>query len=161
MGCVMSDLTDKKKRAAAVQAEMDRCVHYRRPQTTCGAGHSYDEVAKTKELGSAGCFLRLPCLRSHHDPESRRQQPLCACADLEWTSREEAEKFVDKLEAAWANLEKGMKVMAQVKAAHKGRNWQGTMECPVCADQLFVTHVAYNGHTSGRCTTPGCLNWIE
>jgi hypothetical protein len=51
--------------------------------------------------------------------------------------------------------------MARIKKEHKGENWQGVEECPVCKNKLQMTHAAYNGHTRGKCETPDCLSWIE
>lgn len=47
------------------------------------------------------------------------------------------------------------------KLEHKGKSWQGIVECPVCKGKLHLSHAALNGHVCGQCETEGCLGWIE
>jgi len=37
----------------------------------------------------------------------------------------------------------------------------GVIECPVCRNLLHYKISRYNGHCHGRCSTKGCLNWME
>jgi hypothetical protein len=38
----------------------------------------------------------------------------------------------------------------------------GVMECPVCGDgKLRYERQEYNGHIRARCSTDGCVAWIE
>lgn len=38
---------------------------------------------------------------------------------------------------------------------------RGQMPCPKCKSTLKFTVLASNGSSAGRCTTRGCLNWME
>lgn len=38
---------------------------------------------------------------------------------------------------------------------------RGSIPCPKCKSTLKFTVSASNGATTGRCTTHGCLNWME
>jgi hypothetical protein len=39
---------------------------------------------------------------------------------------------------------------------------QGSMPCPVCkTGTLRYSRAAYNGHVHGRCSTDGCVAWME
>jgi len=54
-----------------------------------------------------------------------------------------------------------LRALAAVKAAvGKKRRCSGTITCPNCQGQLAYS-VAANGHTMGRCSTGGCVKWIE
>jgi hypothetical protein len=38
----------------------------------------------------------------------------------------------------------------------------GVMDCPVCgAGKLRYSRRGYNGHVHGRCSTEGCVAWME
>lgn len=38
----------------------------------------------------------------------------------------------------------------------------GEMDCPVCkTGKLRYSRAAYNGHVHGRCSTDGCVAWME
>jgi hypothetical protein len=37
-----------------------------------------------------------------------------------------------------------------------------TFACPACdVGTLTIAISGYNGHTQGRCSTKGCVSWIE
>lgn len=38
---------------------------------------------------------------------------------------------------------------------------RGSISCPRCKRTLKFTVLASNGSSAGRCTTHGCLNWME
>lgn len=38
---------------------------------------------------------------------------------------------------------------------------RGFIPCPKCRGTLNFTVLASNGATTGRCTTAGCLHWME
>lgn len=145
------------------------CVHYQRDpskmfgkgEERCKAGVSYDELAKVADLGRTGCALRLPCIKRHHDPAARRGQPLMECEALQWPTAEECAEEEEQAEQAIARLMTAAPVIAEVKQLHKGENWQGTRDCPVCGGALTLRHSAYNGHVHGQCSTAGCLSWME
>lgn len=52
-------------------------------------------------------------------------------------------------------------IVEAVKTEHKGKDWSGTVECPVCHGKLHLSHAAYNGHVHGQCETEACLSWME
>ncbi len=37
----------------------------------------------------------------------------------------------------------------------------GVMECPVCKGRLRYSRAASNGHIHARCSTEGCVSWME
>lgn len=142
------------------------CVHYKREpgspnREACEAGVIYDDLARVAELGRTGCALRLPCIRSHHDPTKRRGEPLCECPHLRWPTIEESQaheaetrRYIDRFMLA-------QEVISEVKKEHRGKDWRGTKECPICKGVLHMTHAAFNGHVWGQCETKDCLSWME
>jgi hypothetical protein len=38
---------------------------------------------------------------------------------------------------------------------------RGSIPCPKCRGTLKFSVLASNGASAGRCTTTGCLNWME
>lgn len=142
------------------------CVHYKRNPSlrgreACGAGVVYDELALVKELGINGSALRLPCLREHHESANRKGQPLCECHHLAWPTREECESHERDIKASIARTTAAMRIIGPIREQNRGKNWYGTLECPVCKGRLHVRHAACNGHVWARCETEGCVAWVE
>lgn len=50
---------------------------------------------------------------------------------------------------------------ALIKLSHRGTDWSGELECPVCHKRIQAAHSSGNGHTTGSCETEGCVAWIE
>ena len=162
---IMSE--DKEDKDDDLAWYLNYCKHYHRApgmpkRETCKAGMVYDDVANVEELGRRGSGLRLPCLKSHHDPAERGEQPLCECPKLEWTTVEEAQARKDATDLALTRMEATFPLMEKLKKEHKGKDWSGVMTCPVCdGGELSVAHAGCNGHTRGRCSEEDCVNWIE
>lgn len=49
---------------------------------------------------------------------------------------------------------------AKELAAMSGES-SGTMECPLCTQQLKFSTAKSNGHFAARCQTPNCINMME
>ena len=64
-------------------------------------------------------------------------------------------------EAHISRILTAMAVVAPIRKTHKGKDWVGTVECPICKGQLKVSHAALNGHIWAKCETQGCVSWIE
>ena len=142
------------------------CVHYRRlggmpEREACKAGVVYDDLARVADLGQRGCALRLPCVRRNHDEAQRRGEPLCECPHLQWPTEEELDEDERETRAAMDRMTLGLKAVAGIRKEHRGKDWQGTIECPVCKGTLHVRHAGHNGHVWARCATDDCLQWIE
>ncbi len=52
---------------------------------------------------------------------------------------------------------------AIVKAAQNRRGVSGKTTCPVCgaADALWFSIAGRTGHVHARCSTEGCVRWME
>lgn len=126
-----------------------RCKHFTGTQNdTCEAGVSYESVGPG-----------IPCLRMTVSGRERPCQGTCERYQ-EPTDAEVAEfdKFMD--ERMEMHRKVGPAIIA-IKQEHKGKSWQGVIECPCCGGKLHVSHAAYNGHCHGRCETDGCIAWME
>lgn len=71
----------------------------------------------------------------------------------------------DRYEAPDADREAAMASMARTLAMFAlvpGEGIGGTFACPACGTGIVRWGRApSNGHTRGRCSTPGCGGWIE
>jgi hypothetical protein len=52
-------------------------------------------------------------------------------------------------------------ISKRIKEDHKGKDWQGSEECPICQGRLLLSHSKTLGHVAGSCETSNCLNWME
>jgi len=131
--------------------------------THCQAGVCYHDVT-TEPNKLQGQALRIPC---HSIPI------MCSPAQLEeFEKRGKCEKYCDPTPDEIAAYEAEMKahmdkfllslpIIEKVKKEHKGKDWKGVEECPVCKGRLHMTHAKFNGHVWGQCETKGCLSWME
>ena len=130
------------------------CKHYRAmsDHTTCEKGVAYDDF---KGLA----FEQRPCFE-------RNGVAPCGCALAEFPTAEERaeeERQTNEYVQRIANAR-------QAIVNHLGGPWkrgktgssQGEIDCPVCSEgQLRFTRSGYNGHIHARCTTDGCVGWME
>ena len=142
-----------------------KCKHYNGITCdTCKAGVKYDDVTPdpTNNLGK---FFRMPCMKADEEKlsggqlESYRQRGTCELY-CEPTPEEIAEER-EMIEKAIERQKLTFPLCDKVREEHKGADWSGIMECPVCQGQLHVRHHAYNGHVWGKCETEGCVSWME
>jgi hypothetical protein len=128
-----------------------RCVHFNGVQSgVCEAGVKYDSFPK-------GCGL--PCL-----PNLGRGSEL-DCELRRFPTEEEVQAENERIEKATARLFAGFKAVAedaQKRGFKKGNGGQGQVCCPVCEHGTIHYSVAgYNGHRHARCTTAGCVAFME
>ncbi len=141
------------------------CVHYHRDLSkgkdeACEKGVKYQELSQVKELGIKGSWLRLPCIRSHHDPEERRGQPLCPCPHLQWPTLEESAKHQDEVHDHSRKINRARAVIVNHIALTKRNN--GSTDCPICSSGVLIySKATCNGHINAACTNPGCVQWME
>lgn len=131
----------------------------------CNAGVLYDSV--TPRPGEPGCALRIPCtLPGKFEgrlSENQREhfQEKGTCEKFELPTDEEIIKFEESIRQV---LDRHMKLdpwIAGMRKKHRKDGFRGIVECPVCAGKLHFTVSSYNGHTSGRCESENCVNYIE
>lgn len=126
------------------------CKHYqaRREGNVCKKGVNYDELAIDMEKGF---FHSAPCFYRNHANS-------CLCPLVEYPSQEELQKDEYEIQAV---IKRTMVVIPLIDEAAKSAP-SGTMECPCCkTGALYWSKASYNGHRRARCTTEGCINFME
>jgi hypothetical protein len=132
------------------------CRHFNGVQhKVCLAGIAYDSFTRT---------LALPCIDWHKKNPSAEKGYRIECATCpKWEPPTSEE--IAAAEAAWKASQDRMmlvlKATKPVRKEQKGKNWRGTIECPICKGKLHLSHAAYNNHMHGRCETDGCVAWME
>lgn len=155
---------DRRKEQLINQIE-GRCHHFNgMSNTTCAAGINYQELAGIVD----GLFLVLPCAKESTWSKTRREQlglQIRQCPKLDRVTREQAEKEAEEM------INQGNRTMSAMIIAHedadskglkKGHGGAGEVECPICITGHIQYSVAsYNGHMAAKCTTKGCVSWME
>ena len=142
------------------------CIYFNGIQhDTCEAGICY-----RKHVGGSptGWALRMPCIKETSrslatlSPAQRAQVDNVVPCDkyMEPTKDQIAESDAIR-DKAIVRLLKTLPLSMRIKTEHKGKNWAGIEECPVCLGKLHLSHSASNGHVWGKCETKDCVSWIE
>jgi hypothetical protein len=127
------------------EQKANRCAHFNGVQNgTCKAGIAYPTG-------------KLPCLRDmgeHIDCPQRR-----------WLTDEEIEESLRETEAAMQRMFAGLAAVAadaEHRGLKKGNGGRGEVGCPVCnSGTIHYSVASYNGHRHAKCTTDGCVSFIE
>lgn len=147
---------DAAKRAKRIHNHMMYCQHYDGRATIqangkCEAGVRYADIG--------GNAHERPCIGGHTMPNA-----LTLCHKWVRNSVESGERRHEELEAAMAR----MRVVGAVVGPW--RTWtkknrvakQEAIVCPTgCGGKLHLSQAALNGHVWGKCTTEGCVSWME
>lgn len=137
-----------------IKSALDSCRHFNGIQNkTCLAGIAYREWDRETNLA-------MPCIPRHVN--GRETWP---CKRFEIMSQEEAEKEADE---RIDSMNRGIKARhaakddAKEKGFQKGQGGRGSLKCPCCENgTLFYSVASYNGHMHGKCSTDGCVSWME
>ena len=124
------------------------CKYFNGISKGCAVGIDIRKFVGGPDLGWC---TRMPCLKKNN----------VTCSD-----------YTDYTDAELATIEQEFKqmedrfirvgpIVANIKEKHKGENWSGTVECPVCKGKLHLKHTGYNSHVWGKCETENCLSWME
>lgn len=138
----------------------DKCIHFNGIQNkACKAGVVYDDLDKENRVEyRAG----LPCFHSDSSIAQRLGgKPQCHCPHVQFPTEEEAQKEVDEMDREMEKFTVALTTVAPIRKAHKGKDWQGIVECPICNGKLHVRHSGYNNHVWVKCETVNCVAWIE
>ena len=126
-----------------------KCVHFTGIQKKqCVAGVAYDSF-------DGG----LPCLAN------LGRGPKQPCSQIHFPTAEEIAEIVAGDEAHLERLGKALEAVdkdRKVRGFRKGKGGQGSLPCPACnTGTLGYSVASYNGHIHGRCSTPGCVSWMQ
>ncbi len=96
-----------------------------------------------------------PCIDGH-----TLENPTAHCPKWIRRTREMGEKRADSLEAAIRQMELVIPFVSTWRAKLPiGK--QETVECPACKGKLRLSQAACNGHVWVKCSTEGCVQWME
>ena len=101
----------------------------------------------------------LPCLK--HGDEEEKGITKSSCADCTYPTSAEVEAELKEHDDDTDRLIKTLEVITPIKKAHKGEDWKGIVECPICKKNLHVVHSSYNGHVRVSCETKECVQFME
>ena len=134
----------------------DWCKHYNGlSNKVCSAGVDYHIL-----VGKSRQILRcLPCF-------AENTSEVIPCQKREWPTDEE---LVEQQKEISRRLNDMVSVrQAIVKQLTDEDNLHhnvggGQIDCPACGKGIvnYTYAGAYNGHIHARCTTNGCVNWME
>lgn len=130
------------------------CIHFRGTQhDQCAAGVNLRKLVGGETLGWA---TRLPCLRVFDAKNGER----VTCDQFRAPTKEELDAFEKKFQAHSLNATRA--AAAIIEHANGKRGVSGKFPCPVCTSgTLHYAISGYNGHKRAKCTTEGCVNFIE
>ena len=138
-----------------IKSAMDSCRHFNGIQhKVCEKGVAYEHSGEQWKNST------MPCIPRHVNG-----RPTWPCEFFEIMSVQDAEKEADERIVI---MERGIKARhaakddAKSKGYGKGHGGYGAVDCPCCeGGKLQYSVASYNGHMHGRCTTKGCVSWME
>lgn len=158
-------MTERRRMTTAPQmatTEGCRCKHYRgllnARSEPCAAGVNIPQLIGNTDMGWA---LKIPCVY-HEGPPVISQEARVPCDRFQTqTAREKAEEeefFAKQIERMMLAAD----TVDAFRSRHKRQNAKETVDCPTgCGGRLTMSIAACNGHVWGRCSTAGCLAWME
>jgi hypothetical protein len=121
----------------------DRCIHFNGIMNdVCRAGVIYPNTKN------------LQCIRNGDNWKS-------SCSKCEMPDEEYIDSIESEINKSIERMEKIDPLVNRIKTKYKGKDWTGIEICPICGGKLHMSHVAYNGHTAGKCETVDCVAWLE
>lgn len=163
-----------KTREERIAFTMNYCQHYntdaRDPKTgfrdiVCNKGHDINalrDAARALPAARAIDPSRVclhPCIGGHEMADVH-----AICPDWLRKTREEGERRADSIERWMENMRKVGPAVAAWRTWSKSNRVAKAeaIDCPACGTgKLHLSQAAYNGHVHGRCTTEGCVSWME
>lgn len=145
-------MTNEQLKQQFVRSAQESCRHFNGIQNKmCNAGITYQESTIAEVM---------PCIPKHVNGRAT-----WSCALFEIMSQADAEKEAEGWVASVERMTKARhaaKDDAKAKGLGKGRGGAGSIPCPSCdGGTLRYSVASYNGHMHGRCSTLGCVSWME
>lgn len=144
------------------------CIHYRynrSPKTTadntCEAGVRFDTFDPKVGPGFPR-YVVQPCFLSDKGESKPDAMP---CEHLRRPTPEEIAAHEQWAAERMNELGKVMTAILPWRKEQKAKRVGASkvMDCPACngAMTLSLSISGYNGHVHGRCSTAGCVSWME
>jgi hypothetical protein len=133
--------------------------------TCCDAGVRYNSVV-TQPTNPNGIAYRYPCVRVWPIELTAQQMEHFSnkghCDKYTEPTDEDIKSFEAEGEKLCRDIAKCAPLLQQNHKEHKGKNWAGKVDCPICNGKgtLQVRH-APNTHIWVKCETAGCIAWVQ
>lgn len=130
------------------------CNHFRSmvEHKTCEAGVEYESLKGIP-------FDERPCFATDGIPKGG------GCDKAEYPTPEEVEAEKKWLAERFGKTEKARAAIVEACGGpwKKGKpSVGGKIKCPCCdSGTLAYSRAGYNGHIHARCSSDGCVNWME
>jgi hypothetical protein len=140
------DWTSRKR-----EKDAHTCIHFTGIQhKTCKVNVPY-EKARDESVKP----YKFACLDSDTDICPLREYPTPEQIEADIAA---FEKRMDDIRVAVPACRED----AKANGFGKGRGGRGAINCPVCkTGKLHYSVAGYNGHMWGKCTTEGCMSWMQ
>jgi hypothetical protein len=123
----------------------------------CAAGVVYDDIDRGNRLPMR---VGLPCFKPDEATRAALDGRQGTCAKVQFPTEDQIQAEIDERERHTERLRIATAAVAPLRQQHKGSDWEGVIECPICKGRLHVRHAGYNGHIHARCEA-GCVAWME
>ena len=136
----------------------NKCINFNGiSNKRCKAEISYASLG-VKPVADGGPMM--PCVM--RERASQLGLPLAECGQFRAYTEAEIDARESQIEASMERHRKAAPVILKIRAANKGKTAHGAVDCPACGTGTLSWSISgYNGHMHGRCSTSGCLNWME
>lgn len=141
----------------------NKCVNFNGIMNdACKAGVKYDDVRISMEIIPEGgtetrTVKRLPCFMD----EAREGG--CTCSKRHFRTADEIAVAVADRHRRIADIGAARSAITADAGPYKrGEGKSGRIPCPVCTvGSLAYSRAGINGHVHARCSTTGCVSWME
>jgi hypothetical protein len=129
----------------------NRCKHY--SGDVCLGGRCAAGVEVRKHVGGSDLdwLIRTPCFVEHAVKAFTCEHFALPTAEELEAERQESQRSIERIGKARAAI---------IGSGAKPRS-AGSLECPVCGAGTLQWSMASNGHVHARCSTAGCVIWME
>jgi hypothetical protein len=137
------------------------CIHWTGTQTERRKeGIDFRALVGGEQLGWC---TRLPCIALEAKGGAK-----AVCAKFRKPTAEEVTESKARSDEALRRLM--VAYTGKVREWREAQGWSkknrvaatGKVACDVCkTGEIHLTMAAYNGHVWGKCTTDGCVSWLE
>lgn len=125
------------------------CKHFRGSMVPCVKGVDLKKLTG----GGPGWMCRLPCRSASLEKMSCEWYEEPTQADIEAEAVE-----VERLRERMRKIEPAIQAL---KRKHRGCTGSGSVECPAGCGGTLKYAISGNGHMHARCSTDGCLSFME
>jgi hypothetical protein len=100
--------------------------------------------------------LKIPCITVGRSFEHRN-----SCDYFNPFTKKELENQERVIEMEINKLKKALPLITEIKNKYQRQDWSGVEKCPVCGNDLYISHAGANGHVWASCKTENCIEFKE